>query len=54
MAKRTTTKSSRVVYRSAKTGRFITKKHAVRNPSTTTRERINTDGTGPKNKDDKK
>ena len=51
MAKRAPSKSSRVVYRSAKSGRFTTKKFADKHPSTTTKERINTDGTGPKNKD---
>lgn len=51
MARRT--KTRRVIYRSAKTGRFITKKYADAHPSTTMKERAKTDGTGPKKNDTK-
>jgi hypothetical protein len=48
MAKKSSTKSTRVRYRSAKSGRFITKKHAAKHPSTTIKEQVETDSTGPK------
>ena len=38
MTKKTTT---RKIYRSAKTGKFVTKKHVKRSPSTTVTETVN-------------
>jgi len=43
-------KKSAVRYRSAKTGRFITKKNAEKHPATTVKEKTKTSGTGPKRK----
>lgn len=47
-------KHSRViVYRSARTGRFVTKSYAVKNPATTIKQKVKiagTDHTGPRSK----
>jgi hypothetical protein len=50
MAKNTPSKTRKTIYRSAKTGRFTTKKYAVKHPSSTVKETRSTNGTGPKRK----
>lgn len=50
MTKNTPSKGKTSRYRSAKTGKFITKKFAEKHPSTTIKENKKTDGTGPKRK----
>lgn len=45
--------SKTTIYRSAKTGRFVTKSYATKNPKTTIRQTVKTGGTdhtGPRKK----
>jgi hypothetical protein len=50
MKKNIPSKGKKTRYRSAKTGRFTTKRFAEKHPSTTVKENRKTDGTGSKRK----